>query len=531
MRSLIGTSSWNPIGESMWSIGAKLTRLNHLNWVEVRRLLGSKDLKSFNDKPAQCPDDLHNFQLPRLAVSTGWSLDVFAASFTQSYQPAWVNDAHTRSVEEPYRPLRGCHACFAEGAHLIVHQIPEFTHCPIHQVLLTSECPKCRGWLGQFRVSAPFDHPGICRHCSNPFLRKEKQSKSYFERRAQMVSEFHGWLSKIDVTFNRNASRYQWIDGPPELRHLAHIHQLVPGPPWLDSCFFNAKSVKVTNWSWSGSPLDRGRQARAHRIPAEPERLLYDRGLWPKPLPSTVDDYVRLFAVEVQRHLGRVANLFRASFDSEGIYQLNASSCALNFGSDVSTWNTGFWLWRRSLDEAFPHGHRWARTRNHLPMLYSWVWSEWVRTVGHLLWFPKRDLTRPFNSEFVKWLTRIWLARLCEESYCQFVGVACRDIGSYWLNMHSLSTRLINVGDPSIWLLEEGGDGISQVRALSTTENIREFRKLRDSGFGGTDDKYCEAFEKFQPLLKLLRTHPTAAKEWEWQWREVRRRHQARKRV
>lgn len=415
--ALIGTNSWDPTGESMWGISAKLAQLNYLNWVEVRRLLGTKDLKSFSCSAEQLPDVAGHSRLPALAISTGWSPAVFRASFSTWYQPPWVDDPDDRCIRDKYQTLRACVSCLAEGAHLIAHQLPDFVRCPVHREPLTSRCPECHNSLGRFLIRGPSDFVGVCLHCNKPLLHAKSASESYRDKRLRFIDSYSTWMAELRDAFSTDSQRYRWIDGPSAMSDLAHAHAVVPGLDWVDDCLVYSNRIQSSKWDWAGSSLDLGTRMHAHRIPTNAMKLLSSHDSRPRKLSASVEDYSRLIAREVQHQHDWLVGRFDLSTARSGICQLNATECTPQFGADTSAWDAAYWLWRRSLDEVFPMRCRWARSRTHLPIQLSWVWQSWVTTVGHLLWFPSKRLHQPKNAEFVRWLTPIWLARQCEESF------------------------------------------------------------------------------------------------------------------
>ena len=203
--------------------------------------------------------------------------------------------------------------------------------------------------------------------------------------------------------------------------------------------------------------------------------------------------------------------------------------CRPLLGEDVDVWSTALWLWRRSLDEIFADQNTWTRGVQRWP--WSWIWSEWVETVGRLLWDTERSLANARNVNFVSWLTGIWAERVCGETYSQFLGISCRAIGADWLMTDNLTSHLSTVGRPSVWVLETDEHGSCCVRAISTIAPSRKFQLLRLSGFQGNYQDYCDDFNRLMPLIRLLGTEPTELTDWRAHWEYVRKDYQRRLKI
>ncbi len=527
--ALIGTSCWNPTGESMWSIVSRLSQCNHLNWTEVCRLFGSKDLRSFRDPATQDPNEENNFAVPALCVSTGWSPNVLKASFSRWYRPPWLHEEKGEYKRTCSKYLRACPSCLSEGSHLLLHQLEEWVRCPVHDEPLTTRCPRCQNLLGRFAITKEFENAGFCAHCREPVLNGKSKSNEQQERRMRIIKDYNDWMMTIQSTFDPAASKYRWIGCKATMKELIHIHQLVPGPSWVSHCMANGNRVRTSNWTWSGGPINEGRTARSHRIPADSVRMMYDTHNSRKQLPVIVGDFARFLCRGVQQQHGRLMSKLDVSCRNSGMQEWSSTECTPLYGDHVNAWGTAYWMWRRSLDEAFPLQLRWSRSRMLDPIQLSWIWASWRSSIGCLIWSPFKGLKRPYNAAFVRWLTPIWLTRLCEEHFSLFVGLSCRKVGDDWMNTSWLVGELSEVGRESLWIRGRDSDNREVVYALSTVAPIDEFCGLKHAGFTGTDDKYCESFDRLAPLIDLLGTHPENVRAWEAHWRAVRRRQRARR--
>lgn len=261
---------------------------------------------------------------------------------------------------------------------------------------------------------------------------------------------------------------------------------------------------------------------RAHRISKQPSYMSYRPDGSPRKSASIEEDFKRIITQGVLDNHVRLVESLDVSKREAGIFELNSSDCTSTFGEMINAWESAYWMWRRSLDEAFPLRNRWARSMSNFPIESSWLWSEWVSSVGQLIWSPLRNMKHPRNTAIVRWLTDIWLTRLSDEAYSRFVGVACRCIGGDWMQANHLHIELEKTGSESVWALERLDSGQTKVHALSTIAPFGEFRELKRSGFKGNDGEYCESFERLNPLISLLGTDAISVEKWRQQWRDVR---------
>ena len=528
--ALIGASKWDPTGESMWSIVTRLSQRNYLNWVETRRLFGSKDLRSFVNTETQDPDNASNFLLPGICVSTGWSLGALQSSFSNWYYPPWLDEKERANIRKSSTYLRACPKCLANGSHLLLHQLLDWVRCPIHDEPLSTRCAKCRNLLGRFSITKELEQTvGHCQHCQKLLLNGKSKCPGQQARRLRVIKEYADWLQELRSSFDPTAGRYRWLGHRATMRNLVHLHQLVPGPTWVSHCMANAARVRAAKWTWTGAAPDEGRTARSYRIPKDPIRLRYDFHCRPTKLPAVADDFSRYLANGVQQHHGRLVAEFDLSCRKSGMQEWNSTECTPLYGEDVDAWSTAYWMWRRSLDEAFPLGLRWTRSLTRDPMEMSWLWESWVNSVGTLIWAPFKTLKRPFNAAYVRWLTKLWLRRECEDHFALFVGLACRMVGDRWMNTNWLVGEVAEVGDPAFWVREIDANGNASVHALTTIAPIQEFLDLKQRGFTGTDLNYFQSFERLRPLLDLLGTHPQNSHWWETHWRKTQRRQRERR--
>ena len=194
---LIGSNTWDPQGESMWSIVSHLSQQNYLNWVEIRRLFGANELRSFSTEVSQNPDTPENFGLGRLIASTSWEPRRLRSSFSKGHQPPWLASDEQTSLRKSNRYLRVCPKCLENGSHLMLHQLLDWVRCPLHDEPLTARCPHCSNVLGRFLITNSLERiGGRCQHCNHPVL-ASNSPQEHQRSKTRMMSEFTTWLRAI----------------------------------------------------------------------------------------------------------------------------------------------------------------------------------------------------------------------------------------------------------------------------------------------------------------------------------------------
>lgn len=517
--ALIGTRNWNPIGESMWGIASKLQQFNHLSWIEMRRLLGAWELLSFNQEKNQYPDVLENFRIPGLAISCGWSPDVFRASFSDFYQPDWVEKSTVPCLGE-HELLRACSMCLATGTHLAIHQFEDLVLCPIHREPLTSKCPNCGALMTPFLISNDNNSFDRCRACHTQIVKAVRQTSGDSAAREQFVTKYEGWLESVSRMFSRTHS-YQWIQGPTKFRHIAHINKLVKGPDWIESCVVNGPVAKSTTHVYYGERYETP-PANALRLP-ERELIREEYKQAKDAERQMVNQITGRLRCEVRKSDRRLNKLFQFGALGHGISQYCSTNCTPLYGDMIDAFSNAYWFWRRFYDAAFPQRRRLEKRRDKKTLYESKLFAAWYSSIGQLVWFREQSLNNPANSEFIRWLSEVWIQQEMESRFSQFVGVSCRYVGDQYMNTDQLDTYARVVGDDPLWFVEKSG-ARAKVYCISTIAKLADFQKLQLDGFKGSGLEYCDSYDQFKPLIELLHTTPKNETIWELQWRNTRQR-------
>ncbi len=523
--ALLGTYNWDPIGESMWGIAQKLTHRNQLNWAELKRLLGAKGPRSFVSRAAQNPDDSNNFHLPGLAISTGWSPDVFHASFSDQYRPFWMSNE--RSSGFSLAPsVRFCPACSQEGVHLCVHQFLVVDRCPVHRIRLTTRCRYCNRPGRSYALEKLHGLQTTCEGCGRAILNSAADPlESSLNDRLRVLDEYFDWVGRLEKTLN-DRSLFLPIGGFSNERHLAYATQLVPGPDWVPDCVDNSRSIRTRIHHWAGGEIKQPKTCRPFELAklTRPYGTLKDGRT---AIPDLAVDIQRLLANEVQRLGKDLFRRFSIKHPSCSVFEYDANRCGPVFGESHNAWAAAWWFWRRSLDVAYPKNQSWRRQRDLAPFHGSWLWNDWVHAVGPIAWSPTRDLQNAQNLIFVRWLTTRWVHRVLKELYAQFVGVACSTVGGFGLETDCLEGHATAIADEGSWWIQPTTTG-ANIAFLSTIAPLSQFERLYKVGFTGLDESLPESFEKFDPLIELLRMPGIAVAKWRETWIDVRSRHEQR---
>lgn len=132
-RGLNWSSSWFSPYQSSWSLTRKLSLASVVPHEDVLRLLAGTD----------------EFDPWMWAVKTDALVGspLLAALFDvqeDAVETCWLNP-FVRSVREPVvaRSLRYCAQCMENDFHSTLYQLHLLEKCPVHEVLLTTNCPHC----------------------------------------------------------------------------------------------------------------------------------------------------------------------------------------------------------------------------------------------------------------------------------------------------------------------------------------------------------------------------------------------------
>lgn len=517
---LIGTGRWKPRGESMWSIGARLTALNHLTWTEFKCLFGAKGKQSFAAQRDRDPNAATTFSLLNLARRADWSRADLSDAFSDAYLPYWMQRAGAPDYACAGR-LRVCPVCASDGVHLALHQLTVLTHCPLHEVRLTMSCPRCDHLFPTYDIHQlrEITH-NTCGTCRRPILNvMATPTNASVRQRERVLDEFHSWLTALERTLAPGQGRFAAV-GLTQDHHLAHAHCLVPGPAWFNRCLEQATSIRIERHAFQGVALNRSDLSSSNDLSALTAPYLRSTH-GTTSAPTLAYDLAQALSSRIRAVGTHVYNAIGYNPRHVGIATMDAERCGPVFGERISAWDTGYWLWRRAVDTAYPLQESRQRRRDPPPFWASWIWTSWLSDVGVHGWSPVRQPQQLHNRSFILWLTDIWTRVTFEELYGQFVGLACRAVGDSWLPVDALEFDADKLTTRSCWCVLTTDDGAHILR-LSTIAPLQDFMTLHRSGFRGTDEQYLDDFDRLMPLTKLLGMAPAAVADWRTHWHQLR---------
>ena len=229
----------------MLMIAQKIVAINEFNHREASRLIGIKGLRTFDAAVRRDPNNRGALDLAKISHLTGWPPGVFDASFTEFYFPA-SRPCHYRGQNAIplYRQLRFCADCAAEGVHLLLHQFEDCVLCPIHRTELITSCPFCQAPIQRFSYSQLDTHPFACETCHwRPWVPDHVPCGQALEKRLQVLHGFGTWIEMIQKRIGGSHDGTFLLSAPARFQNLAQMHALIPGPDWIEDCFFENKSI------------------------------------------------------------------------------------------------------------------------------------------------------------------------------------------------------------------------------------------------------------------------------------------------
>ncbi len=450
-RSLIGAQEWNPIGETLWSITAKLAILNHFDWSDFKRNFGTRKsyASDYISDISTYPDDVRNFNVKRILQLTGWKSDWLEASCGEYYSSNIKNICaykSTISINNPLnlsKHLRICPQCVQRGTHLVFHQILAWSHCPIHHAPLTTICIKCGSYLHKYKVTNAFLQIYSCPNikCGTNFwdIDRYRVGTDILERK-KIIEEYRYWINKAEELNNPSNSVRIWLKGCVDYANLAYLHHFSAGPDWVKTCLVNVGNVRTSKTTYLKSKIN---------IPTREfyplscdvgcfdkydvknyKEILRDRTLTKEYLngKNLIERFPKL---RTYNHLTQFITSFIKSFDQELKVHIDYSSrksgtmfhcnkfCSVKLSKATSLWCTAYSLWQKCV---FPQGQIINVEDYASHYLDSSVWMDWSENgPGKLLWSEDSKCMHFNNRPFVYRFTKEWLWQYLAELYLQFV--------------------------------------------------------------------------------------------------------------
>lgn len=511
---LIQPTQWDPVGESMYSILAKLQTLNLLDWVEFRNSFGPKTSRSFHSTKSQEPDDAANFPLSRFALLLGWMPDQLASSFSTFYKPSWMND---RDKIAQHEKLRVCPICLASGVHLIMHQFLDFEKCPIHGSELTCRFPCCDAETPSFRIQIPFEEALQCSKCGGAKCSTSRRIRLQSERK-HLVRSYQSWMLEIDSKFFEDPRRL-WLDGPHHFRDLLVVDQYMPGPDWVQHSFSEGKYLSRNRFQWRGElvklpPEDaKSTMELSYKGPA-PHSTAYET-------PRFVSRYLDSLSEQVMEFGRKLRMEFVKSNIGHSIFEMDPNICVPQYG-DACVWHAAYWLWRRLFDDAFPIDARWQRSRGIDYFGEGILWHCWSAGPGSLLFSRQKGFWQMENVLFVKWLSEIWVKNFLETTFTLFVGAASREVHQGWLNTQYLAVQQHPVGRHANYVVVMDGEQ-TYVDQFSTISPFPQVKSLHQTGVNFLDFDIFKSFGRLKSLQDILGMPIHDRKLWFADWKDAKR--------
>ena len=137
---------------------------------------------------------------------------------------------------------------------------------------------------------------------------------------------------------------------------LSYAHNLVPGPKWLDKCLVNSCNIKHYKKTFSDISIEYPTNDLFYKVKHSNDFF------WSKyTTRNRLSTYIPTIKFEVDKLSARIRKLSKYLIQSyseqqrrfSGFSILNADEFYLQYGCGTSVWDTGYSLWRYSVDTAF----------------------------------------------------------------------------------------------------------------------------------------------------------------------------------
>ena len=230
---------WSPLGESMPSVLHIVQHLNQLKAPQIRSRFAKKHnlLNSGGSLMALRPE---YFQFDKIMASTGWCEEEISASFP-NFMLGFSNRLVNRDLDNVLsinETLRVCKLCFAKSCHLMLHQLDEWSLCPIHKSPLTTLCPKCGETLGKYRVDLDLRTAFKCLSCKHRLVnRRFEYDPKLGRKKRKILLEYSQWCSQVkNVLSGTDRRKYLFVSQPEHYSQISAYYKLLGGPSWFRHC-------------------------------------------------------------------------------------------------------------------------------------------------------------------------------------------------------------------------------------------------------------------------------------------------------
>lgn len=261
--ALIGTTMWDPVGESMMSVHRKLTHYNQFSKVEFLDQFGVLGRHTLNSGFRRNPDKHAAFHTDRIERLAGWKPGALDAAFSSFYV---VPGSYSSSIDHNeyfdfHRGVRLCPRCARMNAHLLLHQFGAIDRCPIHRCRLIKACPKCDRPLAPYSFPEGLPGKSDCGRCGWVACDKPPAgAKAFYAEKRRIVSSLVSWFAEIAGAVSGDSAEISLLSPIFTFRSLANVHHVIPGPDWIGCCMAGATRVRRLS---RVSPLT---EKRAHRV-------------------------------------------------------------------------------------------------------------------------------------------------------------------------------------------------------------------------------------------------------------------------
>ena len=512
---LIGTESWNPVGESMYSIVQRVRWQNYFGHQQFMQLFKNTAVSKTRRVHGWLrPDNPEVIDHQKLCGLARWSKKQLRYSYSDAYVPV-INRTSGKdflNVPQPSLQLqtqiRICTDCASQGVHLVFHQLPSFIACPLHLTPLIEHCPQCNRGLGNC-IYNEYSAANSATQCDSCGWGSADMYSVEYAQRERVLSQYHGWLSDIQNVYDGNDTQRHWLGRPSVVDQLAHIHTLLPGPDWLDECLGGLDRIRVAKHRHRSIHL---------KVPVNQELSNLVRPdcheLWNPTSPQCAElaSLIRRLDTRSQTMVSSVDKQIRRQLHKTGDIggHTRCQQQRVNLSTTPHTLlsKTSWWLWRWCVDAWLPPEQHWGSLHSlnsfsrdfsnslctnvspELPydiatcsFLRSYLGNHWIEGPGSLLWRPTTRSSNSWNNiGLCAWADRHWRYNFINDLFRAFIGVAGimpeYDLFKRWeyhIDCLDVEARAIAPASLSIVSAAEDGVVLRTASSFGSAEQVRQW--------------------------------------------------------
>ena len=511
---LITRLSWNPVGESLWSILSKLILLNRLSNGEISRFFSTSE-KPQNAWASQKSDNLTSldgFYLANIQKLTGIPETTLNLAIPSAYVPAGAPiDSNIFSDR-----LRICEHCFSSGVHLAIHQIKDSELCLLHDHELTDTCSNCGTQLPYYYMSSMCKSLFTCPHCKFTWWSgvRNRWCRDLAKKRVAFVRQYLTWMDDVcKRTKHSRKSKLIWLgkqNGPECYRDLAVASKHYRLGDGLERALPSVGRIYKL-------PVDLGNERfTGHNELYDVPQNIFQNHLYSdlirhsKKKIQQISRYIRY--TYLRNHLGI------GTINPDGVDRGILHAVRPLVGEGKSCWRAGYWLWKRLWDDFFPDDIQLTRFRwsTDYKERYACAWNRWRAGPGSLIFSscPSNSSWLRAHDAIIKIIdVWMWTTALHDFVYC--VGLTCRMVGQP-IGEENIHDEFSVLGGGLDFFIDQRTSN-TQLKVVTRvfSAELRLLKELAQTNYQSTGLDYStNDFSNMKSIIKILNLSHTETQGW-----------------